>query len=111
LFKEAKEDFQPSRDEKGEEQKLISVIKEDEIILFHKEDEDEEQLLRDVIENEKDFIEVANHKHLEEELQSLEDWQLDDAVGKECVEVSSIIPSEIIELYEEMELLEVRLLE
>jgi len=111
LFKESKEYFQPPRDEKGEEQNLISVTEEDEIILFHKEYEDEEQLLRDVIANEKDFIAVANHKHLEEELQSIESLQRDDALGEECVEVSSIIPSEIIELYEEMELLEGRLLE
>jgi len=90
---------------------MIFVTEEDEIILFHIEDEDEEQLIRDVIANEKDFIEVANQKHLEEELQSLEDWELNDVVGEECVEVSNIIPSEISDLYEEMELLEGRLLE
>jgi len=87
---------------------MISVTEEDKITLFHKEDDDEEQLLRDVIANEKDFIEVANQKLLEEELQSREDWQLDDALGEECVEVSSIIPSEFIDLYEEMELMEGR---
>ena len=51
-----------------------------------------EQLLKVVTISEE---EDANQKPLEEELQSLEGWQQDDAVGEERVETSKYKPNGI----------------
>lgn len=91
------------REEKRKEKViLVTYLK----IVRAEDNQYEQQLLEVVTTNEE---EVANQKPLEEELQSLEDWQLDDVVDEESVEVSSIIQSESIDLYKEINLLGRRL--
>ena len=66
----------------------------------------EEQLLTVFTVSEEGCLEVENHKSLEEGIQSLKDWHLYDVVNEESVDISRIIISEFIDLYEEMKLKE-----